>query len=100
MANRGRFQAQGSKLEESESWNTEKSFNKSNARKLLKSLKCKLKQKDLDLRINEFSQVESYINNAPSKYGVSAQVHKTFRVKSTRSERVDIEVIKGAAFEE
>ncbi|MDX5406080.1 MAG: hypothetical protein LPK11_03420 [Chromatiaceae bacterium] len=100
MKNRGRIQAQGEALEESESWSTDQRFDKRSGICLLSSLKAKLKKHDLNLRTNEFDKVEKYINNSPKTTGVSAQVSKTYRVKNTRSERVDIEVRRGTAFED
>lgn len=100
MKNRGRIQAQGAALEESESWSTNQSFNKTSGVNLLTLLKGKLSKHDLKLRDNEFKKAENYINNAPKETGASAQVSKTYRVKDTRSERVDLEIIRGTAFED
>lgn len=100
MKNRGRIQAQGEALEKSESWSTNQPFNKISGSTLLTSLKSKLNKHDLNLRKNEFDKAQNYINNAPKATGVSAQISKTFRVKDTRSERVDIEVRRGTAFED
>jgi len=100
MKNRGRIQAQGEALEESKSWSTDLPFNKKSGFELLASLKSRLKKHDLNLRANEFNKAQKYINNAPKNIGVSAQISKTFRVKNTRSERIDIEVRRGTAFED
>jgi hypothetical protein len=99
MKNRGRIQAQGEVLEKSEKWSTDQHVNKQSGIDLLTLLKSKLHRNDLKLRESEFAKAEDFIKNAP-EIGVSAQVSKTYRVKDTRSERVDIEIIRGISFED
>ncbi len=95
MKNRGRFQAQGIRLEESEPWARNGDLGVTESIDLLNSLETNLNRKDRSIRKREFSKARSYVQGAN---GVQAQVSKTFRVKNTKSERVDIEVCAGRAF--
>ncbi|GLO58907.1 hypothetical protein PPUJ20066_49430 [Pseudomonas putida] len=98
--NRGRIQAQGAKLEESVSWNQDTPVTGADGQKMLRELKGKLNNRDLDIRSGAFEKAERYIYDACKCGGVSAQVSQSFKVKNTKGERVDIEIITGSAFEE
>ncbi|WP_162207817.1 RHS repeat-associated core domain-containing protein, partial [Pseudomonas weihenstephanensis] len=99
-AHRGRIQAQGAKLEESIAWNQDVPLTSGDAKKKLDELKDKLSKKDLAARADAFKKAEKFIDDSCSCGGVDAQISKTFMVKDTRHERVDIEVISGKAFVE
>lgn len=95
---RGRIQAQGGNLEESEAWSQDKPLTLEEGLILLEKLKEKLPNKELLLRQTAFDKAKDFIEQAGENGGIDAQVSKTFRVKGTRDIRVDIEVIKGTAF--
>jgi len=94
---RGRIQAQGGGLEESEAWSQNKPLSMREGLNLLEVLKNKLPKKEFLLRESAFEKAKNFIEQAPD-IGVDAQVSRTFEVKGTRNIRVDIEVIKGTAF--
>ncbi|BFI44266.1 hypothetical protein YKD1_06850 [Yersinia pseudotuberculosis] len=95
---RGRIQAQGSSLEESFSWAQDTPITAKDALKGLDGLESGLSKKDRQLRKTEFEKARRFIENAENNGGVDAQVSKTFQVKGTAHERVDIEVNSGKAF--
>lgn len=95
---RGRFQAQGNGLEESESWAQDKPLSTSNALSLLRGLMAKLNPKDLIRRKTAFEKAEEFVENAGENGGIFAVKKKTFKVKGSKDERVDIEVLGGKAF--
>lgn len=93
---RGKIQAQGGNLEESEAWAQDRPLTLNEGLTLLDKLKAKLPNKELLLRQTAFDKAKEFIEQAGENGGIDAQVSKTFRV--TRDIRVDIEVIKGTAF--
>lgn len=95
---RGRFQAQGGGVEESESWSQDKPLTSSKARLLLQRLMNKLKPKDREKREKPFSKAGNFIDQASENGGIFAVIKKTFMVKGSKDERVDIEVLGGKAF--
>ncbi|WMV72727.1 RHS repeat-associated core domain-containing protein [Xenorhabdus griffiniae] len=95
---RGRIQAQGSKLEESFAWAQDTPITAKDALAGLDSLEASLSNKDRKLRKAEFDKARKFILSAEKGGGVDAQVSKTFLVKGTAHERVDIEVTTGKAF--
>ncbi len=97
-AHRGRIQAQGAKLEESVSWNQDTPLTAADAQSKVQELKNKLDKKDLAVRQDAFKKAGNFIDNSKKCGGVDAPVSKTFMVKDTKHERVDIEVISGKAF--
>ncbi|WP_028696535.1 RHS repeat domain-containing protein, partial [Pseudomonas cremoricolorata] len=99
-AHRGRFQAQGKKLEESVSWDQDSPLSASDAQAKMEELKRKLSKKDLKLRQAAFSRAERWIERACNCGGIYAQKNQTFMVDGTRHERVDIEIRAGKAFVE
>lgn len=98
MRNRGRFQAQGVRLEESESWAKNTDINVQEGLDLINILEQKLPIADSRLRVIAFGKAKQYVANAGKMNGVDAPVSKSYRVKQTKSERVDIEIIVGRAF--
>ncbi|WP_338651469.1 RHS repeat-associated core domain-containing protein [Lysinibacillus sp. Y5S-8] len=96
--NRGRIQAQGTKLEESISWSQDNPPTVAEALVMVDELESKLSNKEKKLRKNELNKARKFIKDAGKSGGVDASVSKTFLVKGTAHERIDIEVIKGKAF--
>jgi hypothetical protein len=98
MQHRGRIQAQGGGLEESESWAQTTPLSVTKALELLKKLMSKLRKEDLERRRKPFQKAAAFIEEAGKNGGVSAPVKQTFKVKGSKDERVDIEVLGGKAF--
>jgi hypothetical protein len=95
---RGRIQAQGGGVEESESWAQDTPPTVEEALEFLENLKNKLTKTEYEKRKTEFEKAEKFIKQAGENGGVNAKVSKTFKVKDTKDLRVDIEVISGKAF--
>ena len=95
---RGRIQAQGDGLEESEAWASEKPPTWEEGLNFIEKLKNKLSKRDKELRKKPFKKAERFIKNAGQNNGVDAPVSKTFSNKEKPEIRVDIEVRKGIAF--
>ncbi|MDX1666929.1 MAG: hypothetical protein R3350_06860 [Saprospiraceae bacterium] len=93
---RGRFQAQGGGLEESETWSQDEPLSKEEGFSLLDRLKEKLHSKDRELRKRQFEDAKRFIKGA--KGGIDAPERKSFRNRKTKDIRVDIEVWSGRAF--
>ncbi len=98
LEHRGRFQAQGGGVEESECWAQEKPLSLSSALRLLAKLIGKLAFKDYEKRRNQFDKAEQFVKNAAESGGLYANTSKSFNVKGSKDERVDIEVWAGKAF--
>jgi hypothetical protein len=96
-AHRGGIQAQGKNLEESVSWKQENPLTAEDVKLKITELKDKLSKMDLKVREDAFKRAERFIDNA-CPCGVQGDSKKTFLVKGTASERVDIEVNSGLAF--
>lgn len=62
--------------------------------------KDKLNKRDLAAREDAFKKVTKYIDNTAKGGGAHSYINRTFMVKDTKHERVDIEVITGKAFVE
>lgn len=96
-AHRGRFQAQGGGVEESESWSQDQPLSKSQGLQLLARLKARLPAKARGQRKKAFRQAERYIQQAEG--GIDAHKLKSFYDdKKDRSIRVDLEILSGRAF--
>ena len=93
---RGRVQAQGGGLEESESWSQDEPPSKELGVSLLEKLKLKLTKKELSAREKQFEDAKRYIENVEG--GIDAVKKKTFRNRKTKDIRVDVEVLAGTAF--
>ncbi|KZQ40655.1 hypothetical protein A3N57_07785 [Enterobacter cloacae subsp. dissolvens] len=98
QAHRGRFQAQGQKLEESVPWAAPIPPSTEEGNIMLKDLESKLKSGDAKIRETAFNDARNYIQTAYAAGGAYAPITKTFPVRSTRKERVDLEVNGGFAF--
>jgi hypothetical protein len=97
MDHRGRFQAQGGGLEESEPWNEEEPLRAAKGRQLLESLRLKIPAREAELRREAFMKAHRFIDSAATSGGVGP-CKKTFLVRGSRDQRVDIEVQSGLAF--
>lgn len=98
MEHRGRFQAQGGGIEESESWAQASPLTVAKAFELLKRLMARLHKKDYEKRKVPFQKAQAFIAEAGKNGGVSSPVKQSFKVKGSKDERVDIEVLGGKAF--
>lgn len=100
MAHRGRFQAQGQKLEESEAWTQKLGLVLKDSIILIANLESKLSKKDRNIRKNAFEKTKKFVKKAKLHGGISVvgtkNFSKTFLVKG--KERVDIEIHQGEAF--
>ncbi|WOI84440.1 MULTISPECIES: hypothetical protein [Enterobacteriaceae] len=97
-AHRGRFQAQGQNLEASEAWAVPIPPSKEEGEAMLQNLESKLERVDAEKRQAAFNDARSYIQTAYNAGGVYAPINKTFMVRNTRKERVDLEINGGSAF--
>lgn len=98
LEHRGRFQAQGGGIEESEAWAQEKPLTVSSALGLIKALIEKLKPRDYERRKKQFEKAEDIVKEAGKNGGVFARFSRSFKVRGSKDERVDIEVLGGQAF--
>ncbi|MEM9888804.1 MAG: hypothetical protein AAF849_23110 [Bacteroidota bacterium] len=92
---RGRWQAQGGGLEESESWAQDEPLSKEDGLKLLNKLKEKISDKEREKREKLFEQAERFVENAQ---GVQATKIKSFADAEDKRIRVDLEIRSGWAF--
>jgi hypothetical protein len=97
-AHRGRFQAQGQKLEASVAWAMLLPPSIEEGRRMLQNLESKLQRGDAKKRETAFNDARIYIQAAYEAGGAYAPINKTFMVRSTRKERVDLEINGGMAF--
>ncbi len=93
---RGRIQAQGGGLEESESWNQDEPLTRKDGLRLLNELKSKLSLKDREMREKQFEDAERFIKGVEG--GIQSPERKSFQDRKTKDVRVDIEVWGGFAF--
>lgn len=97
MLHRGRIQAQGEDLEESESWAQSEPPTKKEGLQMLENLKNKIPKKEAELRTQTFQKAAQFINQGPHEV-VTGIISRSFKVKDTKKERIDIEIQKGQAF--
>lgn len=97
-SHRGRFQAQGQKLEASVAWAALTPPSVEEGDIMLQNLESKLQRADAKKRETAFNDARIYIEAAYEAGGAYAQINKTFIVRSTRKERVDLEINGGLAF--
>ncbi|WP_298739893.1 DUF6531 domain-containing protein [uncultured Chitinophaga sp.] len=95
---RGRVQAQGKSLEESVPWARDTPPTVSEGLAMLDELENKLSNAERKLRAQAFAKARKFVTDAGKAGGVDAPVSRTFMVKGTKHERVDIEVKTGKAF--
>lgn len=97
MNHRGRFQAQGGGLEESEPWNEDEPLQALKGHHLLSRLQDKIPVREGKVRQGSFLKAHRFIDSAASSGGVGP-CKKSFVVRGSRDRRVDIEVQSGLAF--
>jgi len=97
MKNRGRIQAQGERLEESENWSQNEPLTKNKGIEMLDNLKNKIPTKDAKIREDAFKKAKRFIKNGPYEV-IDHKISKTYMVSDSEHERVDIEILKGTAF--
>jgi len=97
MKNRGRMQAQGENLEASEAWSQDEPITKNEGLEMLNNLKNKIPKKEAQIREKAFDKATQFINQGPHEV-IEAPIIRSFKVKGTKKERVDIEIQKGEAF--
>jgi hypothetical protein len=97
MEHRGRIQAQGENLEESEAWSQNEPFTKQEALHLLNKLKNKIPKNDAKIRAGAFFKAAKFIENGPYQI-VTKAISKSFKVPDTEHERVDVDIQRGTAF--
>lgn len=95
---RGRIQAQGKNLEESEAWSQNEPLTEKEGLEKLEKLRNKIPKKEAEIRKDAFKKTEKYIQQASENGGLCAQSFATFNVKGKSKERIDIEVREGIAF--
>ena len=82
--NRGRVQAQGTHLEESVSWDTDKPVTVKDFQDKLEEQKRKLSKRDLKDREEAFKKATNFIENGNSCNGLDSPISKIFMVKGTK----------------
>src|SRR4051794_11398592 len=97
MDHRGRFQAQGGGLEESEPWNEPQPLQALTGHHLLSGLHDKIPPREATIRRDSFLKAHRFIDSAASSGGVGP-CKKSFVVRGSRDQRVDVEVQSGLAF--
>ncbi len=97
MEHRGRIQAQGENLEASEAWSQNKPPTKNDGLTMLDRLKNKIPKFEVNKRKKAFLKASRFIEQGPHEV-VNSPVKRSFKVKGTKRERVDIEIQKGEAF--
>ena len=95
---RGRFQAQGAGVEESERWAQDDPLSAGSARRLLEALELKLTPRELFLREQAFTEARQFVDRAETAGGVGVTRKSYPQVPRRDSRRVDIEVSAGRAF--
>lgn len=95
---RGRFQAQGGGLEESENWAQDNALTVDKALKLISKLENKLQKRDYQIRKKPFNKARRFVIEAGKNGGVNSPSTKSWKVKKSKDLRVDIEVHSGTAF--
>lgn len=97
MEHRGRIQAQGENLEASEAWSQNEPLTKGVGLEMLDNLKSKIPAMEAKMRVRAFDKAKLFINQGPYEVWTSPIV-RSYKVKGTKKERVDIEIQKGQAF--
>lgn len=97
MKHRGRIQAQGENIEASESWTQYLPPLKTDGFELLEILQNKIPKKEAILREKSFDKARQFIEQGPHEV-ITSPIIRSFKVKGTKKERVDIEIQNGIAF--
>ncbi len=97
MKHRGRIQAQGENLEASEAWSQDEPPKKKEGLTMLEILRNKIPKFEAKKRYKAFEKASKFIEQGPYEI-VNSPIVRSFKVKGTMYERVDIEIQKGKAF--
>ena len=95
---RGRFQAQGGGIEESEPWNQDSPVTADRGHGLLNALAAKLSKREREVRQAQFDRAHLCIDRAAAVGGLEAPFAKSFGLPTDPKIRVDIEIKAGRAF--
>ncbi len=98
MDHRGRFQAQGGGIEESEPWNQAFPLVAPVAHDLLTRLGSKIPVREAEIRRQAFNKAHEFIDKCASAGGIGPTKQSWPKPSRTDSRRVDIEVNNGIAF--
>jgi hypothetical protein len=94
---RGRIQAQGGGIEESESWAQDDPLTMEEGLTLLQKLKSKLSKWELKKREEKFNRLEDLMHRGKKAGGLDARYSQTFGEPES-DVRVDVEILSGRAF--
>ncbi len=95
-AHRGRIQAQGGKLEDSEPWAQDEPPTKKDLLEKLDTLWGRLSKSEKKERQTGYEEAKKYIEELPEA-GADAPVDKSFPRKNDGTNRIDFVIIKGKA---
>lgn len=100
--NRGRFQAQGDRLEKSTPWAQEDIPTKLDGYSFLDDLKGQLTPSELSVRVSCFEKAKNWVNEAPRQgYVVVTPIKTSFQpYPPIKDIRVDGELYSGTAFKD
>jgi hypothetical protein len=99
MDHRGRLQAQGGEIEESESWAQDTPLLLSHGHQKLNDLHGRLQPAEQRYREEAFAEARAYVDRVAEAGGARPGTSKSFPLRPRRDHRrVDIEVHKGLAF--
>jgi hypothetical protein len=98
MDHRGRFQAQGGGIQESEPWDDPDPLTGFKAHHLLAALKSKIPQSEAALRGPSFLKAHGFIDRCAAHGGIGPTKQTWPKPSRKDSRRVDIEVQSGRAF--
>jgi hypothetical protein len=99
MDHRGRVQAQGGGIEESEAWARDQPLPAPEGHTFLDTLRDKLSPSEQAMRVEAFAESHVFIDVAAAAGGAGAGTCKSFPRRPRKDQRrVDIVVIKGLAF--
>jgi len=101
LVHRGRIQSQGGKIEDSENWNFQLPISGVTAKDKADILKDRHPRREQKIRANAFIKAKKFIDVSAIAGGIEVvdkPISKTFMVKGSKDQRVDIEVKKGKAF--
>jgi hypothetical protein len=98
MEHRGRFQAQGGGIEESEAWDEEDPLPALDAHRLLTRLKYKITKNEYLIRREAFAKAHRFIDGSAANGGTGPTKQSWPQPPRRDQRRVDIEVQSGRAF--
>jgi hypothetical protein len=98
MEHRGRFQAQGGGIEESEAWDEENPLPAAKGHNLVGALKWKISKEEYLMRKEAFQKVHDFIDRAAQSGGIGPTKQSWPQPPRQDHRRVDVEVQHGRAF--